>query len=701
MTRMLCMLLLALMPRIVGANAVSVVNAVDGTVMRLLESEIVVSVENQVAIVTAVQTFVNETGADTTVTYAFPIPEGASATGLQWIIADTLYEALISPSPQDTTLPGTGGGGSPPDQNLLSYLGGTPLFLPVKQTIPADSTIRFELTYAQLLDYAFGSVTFTYPNDYHAIQESPLDVQRLRFNLTSPRTIELAAVMSSHTVETSENDGTTALLETDVFEAAASEDYQIGYSLSLDELGLFSFSTMLPDSEVPDEYGGFFLFVVEPDPSAAAQVIDKVFTLIIDRSGSMSGDKIVQAREAAGYVIDHLNTGDRFNIVSYNNEITTFRSGHVDYTPTNRDAAHLYVDALLAGGSTNISGAFETAVPHFTTASDSTANIIVFFTDGYQTAGITDTEELIAYVNALIATTETDISVFNFGIGSSTNTRLLTEIARTNHGMAAFLGEDELETAITAFYNTIRNPVLIGTDIAFDLLDIMEVYPAQLPNLYKGQQMIVSGRYGTALPAIVSLSGTAFGAPVQYDYDLALADSAVAEYQFLPKVWAKQKIEHLLVEYYTLASDSPEAEGVKETIVGISVAYGIVSPFTSYTAPDRGVGVTGSATAVEELAAHTNPAPVELLSNYPNPFNPTTTIRFRVNADLREMVYLRIYNSLGQIVATLSVRVTGPGLYEVTWNGQTDDGRAASTGMYVYIFDFSDGLLAGRMNLIR
>lgn len=693
------LLALAAPATLVQANAVAVVDAVDGTYLQLLSSDVTATVENQVAIVTHAQTFRNELGADTTVTFAFPLPEDASATGLRWYIAGLQYDAVVSASPQDPGLPGTGSG-SLPDPDLLAYVGETPLYVPVTQTVPADSTIRFELTYAQLLPYEFGDVTLRCPNDYGLIQTAMVERQSLRFELQSPRTISFATVLSSHPVVTSQNDGATALLETAVYEATADEDYAVRYSLALDELGLFSLSTTLPDSVTPDEHGGYFLFVAEPDPSETADVIDKVFTLIIDRSGSMSGDKIVQARDAARYVVENLNEGDRFNIVSYNSEIVTFRSEHVDYNPENKTAALQYISGLSAGGSTSISGAFGAAVPQFSTASSETANIIVFFTDGYQTSGITDTGELIAYVNNLIASTETDIHVFTFGIGSSVNSQLLTEVARSNHGIAAFLGADELGTRITDFYRTIRNPVLLDTGIGFSTAGVTEIFPNPLPNLYKGQQMVVSGRYTNAAPTTVTLSGTAFGSPVEYQYEIALLDSVVERYRFLPKVWAKQKIEHLLVEYYTLGETTPEAEGAREAIVGLSLRYGVVSPFTSYDSPTQ---PTGGATEIQdaERYASSTPAPYELIGNFPNPFNPTTTIRFRVNADLHESVAIRVYNVVGQLIAVLDVRVDGSGVYEVVWNGMTDSGTEASSGVYVYVVDFGNGLLAGRMQLLR
>ena len=178
--------------------------------------------------------------------------------------------------------------------------------------------------------------------------------------------------------------------------------------------------------------------IVEPDPSEQAETIDKVFTLIIDRSGSMSGDKIVQAKDAANFIVNHLNEGDKFNIVTFSSDITSFRTGHVEFNLENQNAALEYINSLEADGATNISGAFDTSIPQFSCADNSTANIIIFLTDGEQTAGIENTDDLIAHINQLVLTSEKEVTIFTFGIGSSTNERLLSTIARNNKGLAVF-----------------------------------------------------------------------------------------------------------------------------------------------------------------------------------------------------------------------------------------------------------------------
>ena len=200
----------------------------------------------------------------------------------------------------------------------------------------------------------------------------------------------------------------------------------------------------------------------------------------------------------------------------------------------------------------------------------------------------------------------------------------MTSISVENNGFAEFLEDDILEERLTNFYLKIRNPVLLHTSMAFSVPVVSETYPDPLPNLYKGQQMIVSGRYSEAVPLDVTLKGEAFGEEVTYNYALNLIDSVVQKYQFLPKIWAKLKIEHLLIEYYLLN----ESAEIKNEIIELSLAYGVISPFTSF----------GDATDIDD---ETEPVKLvkeyELLGNFPNPFNPSTTIQFKVSKMLNRV----------------------------------------------------------------
>jgi len=586
MKKLIVLVLLSLSSFLYG-NGVGVVDAHNGIYLKLLSSIVNVSVDDQVAVITATQSFRNIFPGAKNIKYLFPLPEGASATGLEWKINGVWHTAVFVAGGQDTTLPGPG----VIHPNLVQYMGETPLFFSVPDSLQADSILIVRLTYVQLLHYEFGTVSFNYPNDYDLIQSTSLDTQQLEFNLSSQRTIDSIKI-TSHTTASVNNNGHTASVQVNISEQPANADYEIEYSLNLTELGLFSMSSFIPNALLPDSVAnGFFVFIAEPNPNQI-DVIDKVFTLIIDRSGSMSGTKMQQAKDAAKFIVNHLNVGDKFNIIDFDDVITSFQPGHVPFNDDYKVQAINYINTLYARGLTNISGAFGTAIPQFVNVNDSTANIIIFLTDGEATTGITNTQGILTYVNQQVALTDTSITIFNFGIGSYVNEQLLTLLSSQHHGLCEFLKNDEVESRISKFYLKIRNPVLLNTQLSVSPQVVLETYPGPLPNIYKGQQLIISGRYQEPALITVTLSGNAFGQPVVYQYQMQLSDSSIHKYLFLTKLWAKLKIENLLVLFYSLGPGTPQAEAVKQQIVWLSINYGVTSPFTNLGIPVELVSFT-------------------------------------------------------------------------------------------------------------
>lgn len=663
---------------------------------QLLNSEVSVDVEDQVAVVCSKQEFVNQYSTNTP-KYVFPLPEGASATQLRWFYHREWHTASFAPVAQDS-LPPNPSAGWP--LSLLEYMGGNPLFFNIEHPVDENESIMVELTYVMLLPYAGGSVTFEHQNNYYLLQTTPLNSITLEFQLSSQRTIT-GIILQGLSGQIS-NSGHEAQVSYNVTNAVNETDFVVVYSLDPEQFGLFSLSTRL--DEVPDqEPNGFFLFIAEPDPSDNQMVIDKTFTLVIDRSGSMGGNKIGEAKNAANYIVDHLNPNDMFNIVSFASDVSSFWPQHVVASLSNRNSAHNYINTISANGGTNISGAFSTAVPQFNSANPNNANIIIFLTDGEATVGITNTDGLRQHVSNLFAAVQYDINLFNFGIGTSYSEQLLTLLARDHNGVAVFLRDNDLETTVTSFYNLIANPVMLNPVIDFSALaGITEVYPDPLPNVYQGSQLLVSGRYFQGGDTGISLTGQNYSSIVTYDYSMDLADSLVSSKQFLCKIWAKLKIEYLLAMYFSHPENSAEAAAYRQQIIDVSLAYAVMSPFTSFTGgepadpddPDD----PGGEIANDDVANIPEATPAySLRGNFPNPFNPSTIISFAVNTELKKLVKVRIYNLRGQVIKVLALKVDGRGSYEIVWDGTDRQGISMPSAVYFYVIDFGDAQLSGRM----
>ena len=87
------------------------------------------------------------------------------------------------------------------------------------------------------------------------------------------------------------------------------------------------------------------------------------------------------------------------------------------------------------------------------------------------------------------------------------------------------------------------------------------------------------------------------------------------------------------------------------------------------------------------------------LTNYPNPFNPTTTISFSLPNE--QKIELTIYNIKGQKVKTLMDCYTSPGEFELIWNGKDDNGKRVCSGVYFYKLRTQNNEIIRKMLLLK
>src|SRR5690606_31140369 len=180
---------------------------------------------------------------------------------------------------------------------------------------------------------------------------------------------------------------------------------------------------------------GYFLLLASPEVrQTETRAIPKTVVFVIDRSGSMAGRKMEQARDALAFVLNNLGDDDRFNVVAYDDRVETFEPELQRYTAETRSAALDFVDGLRPGGSTNIDGALAEALGLLADATDPA--YVLFLTDGLPTAG--ETGEGAIARNAERANAA-GARIFSFGVGYDVNARLLERLAATSGGTTEYV----------------------------------------------------------------------------------------------------------------------------------------------------------------------------------------------------------------------------------------------------------------------
>lgn len=524
---------------------------------------VTVTIDGQVATTRIDQVFLNETPYDLEGDYLFPLPPGASVGEFAMWVDGQRLEAQVLGSDEarriyeDIVRQRR-------DPALLEYAGQN-AFRARIYPIPAHGEKRVELEYSQVLPNDGRLIRYVYPLSTEKFSTRPLEEVRVEVRIAAR--VDIKSVYSpSHPLSVERDGPRRAVVLYEERDVTPDADFVLYHSLDEREIGL----DLLSFRREGDD--GYFLLLLAPGVASddvALSERDVVF--VVDTSGSMRGEKLSQAKDAARYVLRNLNPGDRFNVIAFSSTVEAFARSLEPLE--RRDEALRFIDRLVSRGGTNIHQALLDALAQ---ADDGDRPFVVLFlTDGLATEGEIRTEEIVRAVDeAAPASTR----LFCFGVGYDVNTILLDTASGRHHGTSDYVqpGED-IERAVSGLYDKISMPVLTDVEVDFGDIRVADAYPSPLPDVFAGGQIVLAGRYREGGTTTLTLRGTRNGEPVTHVYrEVAFRDEGGEE--MLPRLWATRKIGHLLTQ---IRLNGPDRELVDE-IVELSVRYGIVTPYTSF-----------------------------------------------------------------------------------------------------------------------
>jgi Ca-activated chloride channel family protein len=202
--------------------------------------------------------------------------------------------------------------------------------------------------------------------------------------------------------------------------------------------------------------------------------------------------------------------------------------------------------------------------------------VVVFLTDGRPTVGNINEDQILE--NATKSKTGLT-RVFCFGIGTDVNTHLLDKVAEETKAFSQYVfPEEDIEVKVSAFFTKIKEPVLASPTIKFpDGLRVTKIYPAPVPDIFKGEQLIIAGRYAASGDGAVQIEGNVSGETKKFAYDVKFPGDS-GENDFIPRLWATRRVGYLLDEI-RLRGESRE---LKDEVTELARKYGIVTPYTAY-----------------------------------------------------------------------------------------------------------------------
>jgi Ca-activated chloride channel family protein len=537
-------------------------------------------ISDQVARVQVTQSFVNTSSRQMEVSFLFPLPHEGAIDRLTFMVdgkeidgklmkaedARKIYQEHVRKNQDPALLEWTNYG----------------LFKTSVFPVPPGAERKVTLRYSQLLKKEKQLTDFLFPLATAKYTSTPVETVKIEVSLESKE--EIKSVYSpTHLVNIERPSKTTATVKYEGKNEVPQSDFRLFYDTNKGELG----ASVLSFKPKKDE-DGYFLLLASPEVKAAEDKRPaKTVIFVLDRSGSMSGKKIDQAKNAMKFVVNNLREGDMFNIVSYDSNIESFKPELQRYDEETRKAAIGFVEGQYPGGSTNIDGALKTALSMI--KDDTRPNFVLFLTDGLPTAGETTEAKIVKNVED---SNKLNARIINLGVGYDVNSRLLDRLANNNAGRSEYVRPNEdIEAHVSRVYAKISSPAMTKVEVKFDMEGVKteegEVfnrrYPKKVNDVFEGEQVVLVGRYKKAGAARVHVTGKVGDQERKFDFPATLVEASGDEsYAFVEKLWAMRRIGEIIDEIDLKGKND---ELVTE-LVTLSTKHGILTPYTSFLADE-------------------------------------------------------------------------------------------------------------------
>jgi Ca-activated chloride channel family protein len=555
-----------ILSRMGGATGLLLPRDRDLPALGIKSHRVEVEIKDGVATTELTEVFYNSTKRQLEATFIFPVPTEAALTDFALYINGTrtsgkvinaeearqTYEEIVRRMR---------------DPGLLEYIGQRMLKMRVFP-IPPNSTRKIEVRYSQTVPFDAGLYRYTFP--LKTGEKASRVLEDFTFQVDIHSRHDLANIYSpSHRIGVSRKDAHHAVVGFEESEALLNRDFRLYFSVTQKEFGL----NLLTYREKGED--GYFALMLAPRLGIEQQdVMPKDVCFAIDTSGSMlQEERMNSAKDALRFCLNALGKRDLFALVPFSTGVETFQDELQPASQPNVKKALGYVEDLEARGGTNLAGAVVRALK--LAPDGDRPYIVVVITDGQPTIGVVEPGNIVAEVKNANAR---NARVFTFGTAESLDVPLLDSIAEVTGGYSQYVAPGRaIEAEISAFFRKVSHPVLTNLKLDFGTINVRDVWPAQLPDLFRGSQVLAFGRYSDSGEVAVRLSGTMKDKKRTFAYD-ANFPRTDPDNAFVSHLWAQRKIAYLLDELRLHG----EKKELRDEVIRLSKEYGIATPYTSY-----------------------------------------------------------------------------------------------------------------------
>lgn len=548
-----------------------------GVVFSLLSTDIDATISGVIANVVIEQTYFNAGDSILDATYVFPMSSNAAVYGMEMIIDGRTIVAEIKRKDEAQTI-FDNADSLGLTATLLEQERPNVFQMSLANINPGDS-LQVRMFYTELLVPREGIYQFVFPNIVGprfttngeswvyqtALDSLPLSETALNINLKINAGMPLSAECSSHNASF-DYLGNTA--ET-TLNTNPGDDFIVDYTLYGNQI-----ETGLLLYEGEDE--NFFLSMIQPaTPDVPFDSPQREYIFIMDVSGSMRGEPLEISKELITNLLMDLNTDDKFNIVFFAGGSAVLSPNSLEVTDANIDMAIQMIDDLNAGGGTYLLPAMQRALDMEGTADY--ARTFIILTDGHVTV------EKDAF--DLIRENLNEANFFSFGIGNSVNRFIIDGIAYVGEGEAFVVtDQDNPYEVANTFKEYIEQPVLTNIEATFEGIEVYDIEPLTIPDVFAQRPIIVYGKYHTPAQGNISITGDYADGIVSSSLDFSDYTANAEENIALKYLWARKRIK--LMSDYGIASNETDTVSIEEEITQLGLKYSLVTAYTSFVAVD-------------------------------------------------------------------------------------------------------------------
>ncbi|HEY6044956.1 MAG TPA: VIT and VWA domain-containing protein, partial [Pyrinomonadaceae bacterium] len=572
----------------------------------LKHTEVKADVSGFLARVTVTQEFENNFKEKIEAVYTFPLPQNAAVDDMTMVVGDrTVRGKILRREEAEAVYEAAKNNGQ--RASLLNQERPNIFTQSVANILPGEK-IKITIGYVETLKYEDGAYEFVFPMvvgpryvpgnatgaqgsgfspDTDQVPDgskiTPKPAPRgmraghdISLDITLDAGVPIDGLVSkTHEVEVERPDDRHARVRLKDSETIPNKDFILRYDVAGKKIAdaLLTHST---------GHSGFFTLILQPPERVTAEdVTPKELVFVLDTSGSMSGFPIDKAKETMKLALDSLYPSDTFNLITFAGDTNILFPEPVPATKENLEKAQKFLETREGGGGTEMMKAIRASLEP--SDKQDHVRIVCFMTDGYVGNDMEIIGEVQKHPNA---------RVFSFGIGGSVNRYLLDNMARYGRGEVEYVAlNDDGSAAARRFHERIRNPLLTDISVDWNGMQVDDVYPKTIPDLFGAKPVILTGRYEGKGKGVIRLKGKMSGR--DFVREIPVDFSSLAQHDVLATLWARTRVDDLMSNDLKGAQQGTMSDELKQQIIQLGLNYRLMTQFTSFVAVEEMIVTDG------------------------------------------------------------------------------------------------------------